>query len=95
MTFLQEPYKSYCHYNELYNRAVTDFLQGFTLDWCKQADVGLPRPDIVLFLTLTPEEAAKRGGFGEERYEQTDFQKRVAHNYSILSKEDNWKVSLI
>ena len=68
-------------------------MQGFTLDWCKQSDAGLPRPDLVLFLTLSSEEAAKRGGFGDERYEQTDFQKRVANNYDILKQENNWKVS--
>ena len=62
------------------------------MNWCKQSDVGLPRPDLVLFLTLTPEQAARRGGFGAERYEQTDFQQRVAANYAALSKEDNWKV---
>ena len=68
-------------------------MQGFTLDWCKQSDAGLPRPDLVLFLTLSSEEAAKRGGFGDERYEQTDFQKRVANNYDILKQENNWKVN--
>ncbi|XP_067948424.1 thymidylate kinase-like [Watersipora subatra] len=72
--------------------AFTAAKPGFSLDWCKQADVGLPRPDLVLFLTLTPEQAARRGGFGDERYEQTDFQKRVAANYSKLSGEDNWKM---
>jgi len=68
------------------------FCQGFTIDWCKQSDVGLPQPDLVLFLTLPSEEAVKRGGFGEERYEQTEFQKRVAVNYEVLNKDDNWKV---
>ena len=53
--------------------------------------MGLPRPDAVLYLTLSSEAAAKRGGFGVERYEQTDFQKKVAANYDKLKDED-WRV---
>ncbi len=48
-----------------------------TLKWCRHPDVGLPRPDLVLFLHLEPEEAAKRGGFGAERYEEEGMQGRV------------------
>lgn len=66
--------------------------QGFPIDWCKSSDSGLPKPDLVLYLTLSPEEAAKRGNYGEERYEQTDFQKKVAQNYAELIGE-NWMVS--
>ena len=49
---------------------------GLSLDWCRQPDRGLPRPDVVYFLDVSPEEAAKRGGFGEERYEKAEFQVR-------------------
>jgi dTMP kinase len=66
-------------------------LQGFDIQWCKQPDIGLPQPDLVLFLTLGIEEAAKRACFGGERYEQTDFQKKVAANYDQLIQDD-WKV---
>jgi dTMP kinase len=66
-------------------------LQGFKIDWCKQPDIGLPRPDAVLYLTLSSEVAAKRGGFGIERYEQTDFQKKVASNFELL-KDESWQV---
>ena len=65
--------------------------QGFDLDWCKCSDVGLPRPDTVLYLTLSSEAAAKRGGFGVERYEQTNFQKKVAENFEKLRDRD-WQV---
>lgn len=47
------------------------------LEWAKSPDVGLPQPDVVLFLELSPAEAAKRGGYGEERYEKKEFQDRV------------------
>lgn len=45
---------------------------------CRQApDRGLPSPDAVLFLDLSPEAAAKRGGFGNERYEKAAMQQEV------------------
>ena len=66
-------------------------LQGFSIDWCKCSDMGLPHPDIVLYLTLSSEAAAKRGGFGVERYEQTEFQKKVAENFEKLQDKD-WRV---
>ncbi|XP_045201663.2 thymidylate kinase-like [Mercenaria mercenaria] len=71
--------------------AFTAAKPGFNIDWCKQPDIGLPRPDTVLYLTLSSEAAAKRGGFGEERYEQTDFQKTVAGNFELL-KDKSWQV---
>ncbi|XP_067668895.1 thymidylate kinase-like isoform X2 [Haliotis asinina] len=70
--------------------AFTAAKKGFTLEWCKQPDVGLPRPDKVLYMTLTPEAAGKRAGFGGERYEQEDFQKRVAENFEKL-QDENWQ----
>ena len=48
-----------------------------SLEWCWNPDIGLPRPDLVLFLDISPEDAAKRGGYGEERYERQDMQDKV------------------
>ena len=33
------------------------------LEWCRGCDVGLPRPDAVIFLDLSQEEAEQRGGW--------------------------------
>lgn len=33
-----------------------------SLDWCKAPDIGLPAPDMVVFLGLTSEQARERGG---------------------------------
>ncbi|XP_077987993.1 thymidylate kinase-like [Glandiceps talaboti] len=70
--------------------AFTAAKEGLDIDWCKEPERGLPKPDLVLYLTLSPEEAAKRAEFGGERYEQTDFQRRVAENYKHLHEKD-WK----
>ena len=33
-------------------------------------DCNLPAPDATIYLSMTPEAAAKRGGYGSERYEK-------------------------
>ena len=53
--------------------------KGLNLSWCKAPKVGLPTPNRVLYLDITPEIAAEHGDYGEERYEQLDFQKKVAN----------------
>ncbi|XPS80844.1 dTMP kinase [Ascochyta lentis] len=48
-----------------------------SLPWCRAPDVGLPRPDVCVFLDISSEAAAKRGGFGVEKYETGEVQGRV------------------
>lgn len=55
-----------------------------TLEWAKHPEVGLPRPDAVVFLDLEPEEAARRGGYGEEKYEKKEIQERVRELFKDL-----------
>ncbi|KAG0646575.1 Thymidylate kinase [Hyphodiscus hymeniophilus] len=54
------------------------------LQWARQCDVGLPRPDKVIFLDLEPEQAEKRGGFGDEKYEKKEMQKEVRWEFMRL-----------
>lgn len=74
--------------------AFTSAKPGFSLDWCKNPDVGLPKPDLVMFLQLSPADAALRGQFGEERYETSAFQKTVQQKFEHLMKDPsvNWQV---
>jgi dTMP kinase len=55
-----------------------------SLEWAWLPEVGLPRPDICLFLSVSPEEAARRGGFGVERYETNSMQQRVRQLFLSL-----------
>ncbi|XP_050311147.1 thymidylate kinase [Anthonomus grandis grandis] len=67
---------------------------GMDLNWCKGPEIGLPKPDQVFLLTLNPREAAKRSGFGEERYENEAMQNSVSKRFSQLfngDSEDNWE----
>ncbi|XP_040039874.1 thymidylate kinase [Gasterosteus aculeatus] len=74
--------------------AFTSAKPGFSLDWCMKPDVGLPKPDLVMFLQLSPAEAALRGQFGEERYETSAFQRAVQQQFEELRKDStvNWQV---
>jgi len=50
-----------------YSGAAFTSAKGYDLEWCKNPDRGLPKPDAVIFLDMPIEEAAKRGDFGGER----------------------------
>jgi len=65
--------------------------KGIDLEWCQAPDVGLPAPDAVVFLNLSIEESKKRGNFGEERYENEDFQQAVLGHFLALKSPD-WRV---
>lgn len=55
-----------------------------SLDWARHPEVGLPRPDVVVFLDISPEKAAQRGGFGVEKYENSKMQKRVRELFADI-----------
>lgn len=65
--------------------------EGLDLKWCKHPDVGLPRPDLILFLDLPSEIQESRNGFGEEFYEKVHFQTLVREQFFKL-KDENWEV---
>lgn len=65
--------------------------KGLDFEWCKHCDVGLLKPDLVLFLDLDPQVAQQRGDYGQERYENLAFQTKARDNFLKL-KEDSWKV---
>jgi len=77
-----------------YSGIVYSMANGLEGEWCKKMESGLPKPDVVLFLDLSVEDAAKRGDYGKERYEKRAFQQKVRDNYHSII-EDNWKVNLL
>ncbi|KAF8511817.1 thymidylate kinase-domain-containing protein [Hysterangium stoloniferum] len=48
-----------------------------TYEWCRAPDIGLPAPDLTIFLDITPDAAKLRGGYGDERYEKEEMQRHV------------------
>lgn len=65
--------------------------KGLDVEWCKMPETGLIKPDLVLYLTLSPEELAQRGGFGDERYEIPEMQRCVIAVYEKLFDPKYWK----
>jgi len=63
-----------------------------SMEWCQAPDKGLPAPDCVIFLDLPQEEAERRGGFGGERYEKRDMQRRVRQRFAELQAADEGRV---
>lgn len=63
-------------------------LPSLTLAWAKAPEVGLPRPDVVLFLDLEEKVARERGGWGGEIYEKGEMQRRVRELFWGLSMGD-------
>merc|ERR1739848_520553 len=64
--------------------AFTAAKPGFSLEWCMKPDVGLPKPDRCYYLTLPEADQHARGDFGQERYEKTDMQRKVAENFTQI-----------
>ncbi|XP_050670733.1 uncharacterized protein LOC126969384 [Leptidea sinapis] len=76
----------YCYSGVAFSAA-----KGLDLNWCKASDMGLPKPDKVFFLTIPLDVMQQRNGFGNERYEIPEFQKRVNEIYMQL-KDKDWEV---
>jgi dTMP kinase len=53
-----------------------------SFEWCMQTEEGLPKPDIVLFMDMPS--TSMRQGWGEERYEQSEFQQKVRNVFDWI-----------
>lgn len=71
------------------------YCQNMNLQWCWNPEDGLPAPDAVFILNLSESASSKRGGFGDERYEVSNFQAKVRNNYKLLKDPKLWKVWLL
>ena len=47
--------------------------KGLDFEWCLNADRGLIKPDLVIYINASMDTIKKRSGFGDERYEKTEF----------------------
>eukprot|EP01041_Mallomonas_annulata_P005215 gene5215-10435_t len=66
--------------------------KGLDFEWCKSCDYGLPAPDCIIYLDMPVEEAAKRGHYGEERYEKVELQLKVRENFMKMKDSDATKL---
>lgn len=72
----------YYHSGIVYSAAKNN--PSLSLQWARKPEEGLPRPDLCLFLSLSPAEAAARGGYGNERYEEQSMQRDVSTLFKVL-----------
>uniref|UniRef100_A0A0R3RZB5 Thymidylate kinase n=1 Tax=Elaeophora elaphi TaxID=1147741 RepID=A0A0R3RZB5_9BILA len=68
--------------------------ENITMEWAKLADSDELRPDCVIYFNLSYEEAQKRSGFGDERFDFSHFQEKVNNTMQKLAAEDRdlWKI---
>jgi dTMP kinase len=52
-------------------------IPSLTVEWASRPEVGLPRCDVCLLLSISAGEAEKRGSYGLEKYELREMQDRV------------------
>lgn len=71
------------------SKALSAGMETLNFDWLTAPDRGLIAPDLVIFLDISSEDAAKRGSFGEERYEKKEIQDRVRVMFNKLREEAN------
>lgn len=57
---------------------------GLSNEWCLEREKGLPKPDMIFFMDISPKDAIKRKGFGEEKFETLGFQSEVYKYYMQL-----------
>ena len=65
--------------------------KGLSIEWCRQPDIGLIKPDKVLYMTVSGDAAFQRAQFGEERYEKVEFQNKVKEIFQKLKDSDYWQ----
>jgi dTMP kinase len=74
----------YYHSGMVYSAAKQN--PSLPLSWARAPERGLPRPDAVVFLDLDEATAAARGGWGDEKYEKAEMQRRVRELFGKLAK---------
>ena len=66
--------------------------EGVAVLRCETSDRGLPAPDAVFYLRLTPEQAQRRRPTQADRYENTPFQQRVFEQFERMAAARAWRV---
>ncbi|KAL2413199.1 Thymidylate kinase [Exophiala dermatitidis] len=67
-----------------------------TLDWAWNPEIGLLKPDVLFFLDISAADAAKRGGYGAEKYETEKMQARVRTLFKeLFARLENVPVRII
>jgi len=66
-----------------------------TLDWCMKQEKYLPKPDLIYYVKGDIIKASENVKFGQDRFENLDFQKKVAENFEQLFFPTNENVHVL
>lgn len=65
-------------------------------EWLYNPDIGLPKPDLTFFLTVSLKELGNRKGWGDERYEKEQFQLKVKECfYQVLHADVDSTIEIV
>lgn len=66
--------------------------RNLSIDWCKEPEKGLPKPDLVIYLELPREAQYNRPGFGDEKFETRELQELVRGQYEQIMElsQETW-----
>eukprot|EP01084_Bolivina_argentea_P001867 3457_1 len=79
-------------YSGIAYSSAKNIVNKMSIKWCTSSEYGLPKPDCVIFLNLSVNDAQKRGNYGDERYEKIEFQKNVKYAFDkIIENEEKKK----
>lgn len=74
-----------------FSGVVYSLANGVDKEYCLHPDRGLIRPDLVIQLDMELEDLRKREGYGNEIYENDDFQAKVKENYKCFANKIYWR----
>lgn len=74
----------------VYSGVAYSSAKGLDSQWCLNPDLGLPKPDLTIFLKFNDAEQTQREGFGDERYEKVDFQQKVSIKFEQFYQNEEW-----
>ena len=67
--------------------------QGLSMEWMESLEQGLPKPDLVILLDITPEVSMARKQRARDAYEeQEELLVRARNAYIQLAQRDDWAV---
>lgn len=75
----------------VYSGVAYSSAKGLDFQWCLNPDKGMPKPDATIFLKFKDSKSTtSRKGFGNERYEISEFQDKVRNEFEKFGKDSNW-----
>ena len=70
-----------------YSGTAYSVAKGLDFDWCCSSERGLVLPDLVVYFDTSADKIAQRSGFGDEKFEKIEFQRKVEQAYELFKEK--------